>query len=129
MAYRKDWYRGVEKENKMTKNDEPVNLFGVLANFMLPEQKEPEFVFETKAWKGLWDFDFTKELAVRSVHGYRIDNWKDDAYGGLGLCFFVDVDTPKGSPISFQIIVPKDELIKALALLTDPIDEDVYFDW
>lgn len=105
------------KETKM----EQKNLFGVLTNFKLPQEFEPPFKLEAKAWKGLWDFKHEEptELVVTSTHGYKLINWHEDVDGGPGLCVVIDFESPNGKQYNVQVIIPKDELIKALALLVE----------
>ena len=109
-----------EEEDEMTEEDKQVNLFGVMTNFMMPDENTPTFSLEARVWKGLWDFktyESPQELKVTSTHGYRLNNWHDDIDGGPGLCIVVDFDSPRGKAYNAQVIIPKDELIKALGLL------------
>jgi hypothetical protein len=73
------------------------------------------------AWKRLWDDKDVdpEEMHIYSTHGYRVDNWNDDTDGGPGLCLVVEFENRKGKPYTTQVIIPKDELIKALALLVE----------
>jgi hypothetical protein len=106
------------KENEMTEEDKQVNLFGVMTNFKMPNEDTPKFSLEAKVWKELWNWDGEpQELKVTSTHGYRLNDWHDDIDGGPGLCIVVEFDSPRGKPYNTQVIIPKDELIKALGLL------------
>ena len=112
-----DWC--LDEEYTMTEEDKQVNLFGVMTNFMMPYETVPKFSLEARVWKGLWELktDWPRELKVTSVHGYRLNDWHEDIDGGPGLCIVVDFNSPSGKPYNAQVIIPKDELIKALALL------------
>jgi hypothetical protein len=99
------------------------NKWGKLTN----SEHSNDFVFDTRVWKGTFDLiDDPKPVHVGLVQGYRLHDWNDinadDEYyvpGGPGICFLVEFETAGGKPYTAQIVVPKDELIKALALLVE----------
>lgn len=102
------------------------NLWGKLTN---SEYGSKNFLLDVRAWKGNFgDMNDPMPCVVETVHGYRIHNWNDVDFedgegeveaGGPGLCILVEFNTPNGRPYTVQVVVPKDELIKALALLVE----------
>jgi hypothetical protein len=76
------------------------------------------FNFKVDAWKGDWEDDVEPtELEIVHAMGYRVHEWDDDECGGPGICLYVTYKNISGKIYTTQFIIPKDELIKALALL------------
>jgi len=109
---------------KLGENSVVNNKWGMLTN---SDYNVNEFVFDTRAWKGQFgDADEPRPLQVSLVQGYRLNNWNDIDYGnenyrpgGPGICFLVEFESPNGKGYTVQVVVPKDEMIRALALLAD----------
>lgn len=88
------------------------DLFGVLTG--------RSFKLEPKVYRGSWDIEKDPiELMVTEAYGYKVHDWDEDERGGPGLLLYVEALTSKKKVITTQIIIPKDELIKALALLVE----------
>jgi hypothetical protein len=93
------------------------NLFGVLTG--------DEVKYTVSAFKGHkteYGVDVGDALKVKKASAWRVFNWDDDEVGGPGFLFWAQILTPKGKPILVQLVVPKDEMIKALALLVEKKD-------
>jgi hypothetical protein len=74
-----------------------------------------------KAWKGDWGVSYDTEplpLEVTDVHTYALADWDEDEQGGPGLYISTVFKSPKGQPYTVYTIISKDDLIKALGLLT-----------
>ena len=84
------------------------NLSGILTG--------ENFKFVTRVWRGK---KYQEGLTITYVNGWRVFEWDKDESGGPGLYLLVEAVTPKGKSLPIEIIIPKDELIKALALLVE----------
>lgn len=98
------------KEREAKKMEE--DLFGTLTG--------ENFKAVFNAWRGNWNTqNIPLDLPVRTVLGYRLDNWNDDEDGGPGIILYAVFETPGGKDYTVQFVIPKDELIKALALMVE----------
>lgn len=89
------------------------NLFGKLTGH--------DFDMVATAYRDLWNEDKGEEkLNITMVSGHMVRDWNNDEDGGPGLCLFLDFESPSGkTSYQSQIIIPKDELIKALRLMVE----------
>lgn len=98
------------KEREAKKMEE--DLFGTLTG--------ENFKTMFKAWRGNWNTDdIPTDLHVKTVLGYRLDNWDNDEGGGPGVILYAVFETPGGKDYTVQFVIQKDELIKALALMVE----------
>jgi hypothetical protein len=91
---------------------------------MLADEKEKngwgnKYQLRVQAWKGEWASWDTEPLILEviNVHSYALKDWDEDIKGGPGLYISTVFKSPKGKSYTVSTIIPKDELIKALALL------------
>ena len=91
------------------------NLFGQLVD------DHNGYKFKVEAWKGDWNQCPPEEeptpLKVNRVSSWRLDEWNGDETGGPGLLITSTFESPKGKTYQFNVVIPKDDLIKALASL------------
>ena len=107
--------KGWEYVKMLTDRDKDQNLFGKLID------DHNGYKFKVEVWKGDWNNCPSEEepieLVVSKVMSWMLTNWNNDETGGPGLLITSIFETPNGKPYSFNVIIPKDELIKALASL------------
>ena len=110
----KGWEYAQKLSDEAKENKVEEELFGKLTG--------DEFKFNFKAWKGNWDGSLEEEpteLHVSKAAGWRLHEWNGDEDGGPGIVLYGVFETPNGKGYTAQFIIPKDELIKALALLVE----------
>ena len=86
---------------------------------------DSEYKLVAQAYKGDWGdpdsyqgSDEPLTLEVTKAHSWALADWDEDEKGGPGLYISTIFKSPKGKSYTVSTIIPKDELIKALGLLT-----------
>lgn len=99
---------------KMLSDREDQDLFGILVG---PDR----YKFKVEVWKGDWNScppeEEPIELKVTRAMSWKLNDWNNDESGGPGLLFSSVFETPNGKPYTFNVVIPKGDLIKALATL------------
>jgi hypothetical protein len=122
-----DWFNSLPSVEDL--NDKPVKTLAErgweYAQMLADKAKEEKtngdnFNYRVEVWKGAWeDKEEPTPLNIDYSSGYRLHEWDNDEKGGPGICLTASFRTPSGKPYFVQFIIPKDELIKALALTVE----------
>jgi hypothetical protein len=108
--------QGKEKEVELEPVEKDLGPDLGVSGYLWNGVDSPDFLLEAKAWRGSWTgADNPVSVKVTEVRGWSLYNWNEDQDGGPGVVFMVHLETVGGKPYSVQVILPKDELIRALA--------------
>ena len=105
--------KGWEYAQMLSDKEKDENLFGKLV-----EDHNNGYKLQVQVWKGDWLSDLEPiELKVKRVSSWMLSDWNNDEDGGHGLLITSTFESPSGKTYTFNVVIPKDELIKALASL------------